>query len=110
VDRLPGMFVPFTLIRVYNGAGGNFTFKTTNWDAASVTSTITDATVSGWSRTAPTGFDSHQITRVAIPAAVSATTPAAGPATLTATKPTAGPATLSAAAVDDISTRELGAP
>jgi len=54
------------------------------------------------------------------PATLSATTAiTSGPATLTATAPatlsattaiTSGPATLSAAAVDDISTRELGAP
>jgi hypothetical protein len=123
VDRLPSMFVPFALIRVYNGTVGDFTFKTTAWNTALVTATITDATVAGWDRTKPTGFDSHQISRVAIPALVAATTPAAAPATLTAQKPTAGPATLtasiaitsgpatlSAAAVDDISTHELGAP
>lgn len=62
VDRLPAMFVPFILIQVSNQAGGTFTAKTTNWDATSVTSTITDATVGGWARGTSTGFDSHQIT------------------------------------------------
>ena len=61
VDRLPAMFVPIALIRVANGSGSTFTFKTTNWDAASITSTITDATVTGYG-TATSGFDSHQIT------------------------------------------------
>ena len=124
VDRLPSMFVPIALIKVNNQSGGTFTFKTTNWDAASVTSTITDAGIAGWNRTVVAGFNSHQISRVAIPADVTAPIPAAAPATLAAsititsgpatlaaaTAITAGPATLSAAAVDDISFRESGAP
>ena len=124
VDRLPAMFVPIALIKVNNQSGGTFTFKTTNWDAASVTSSITDAAVAGWDRTIASGFDSHQISRVAIPADVTAPIPAVAPATLAAstaitsgpatlsatTAITSGPATLSAAAVDDVSLRELGAP
>jgi hypothetical protein len=76
VDRLPPMFVPVALIKVSNQAGGTFTFKTTNWDAASVTSTITDAAIAGWNRTIATGFNSHQITRAAIPALMASTNPA----------------------------------
>lgn len=106
IDRLPGMFCPFALISVYNGTVGNFTFKTSFWDAATVTSTIADATVAGWSRTATSGFDSHQITVAAVPADITAPIPAAGPATLTAT----APATLAAAAVDDITFRAQGTP
>ena len=84
IDRLPAMFVPVALIRVSNQAGGDFTFKTTNWDATSVTSTITDAAVAGWDRTVAAGFNSHQITRVAIPADIAA--PVVG--TISASKPT----------------------
>lgn len=71
VDRLPGMFVPLALIKVSNQAGGTFTFKTTNWDATSVTSTITDAGVAGWDSTVASGFNSHQVTRAALPAVAS---------------------------------------
>lgn len=62
VDRLPAMFVPICLVEVYNGAGGTFTFKTTNWDATSVVTTVTDAGVAGWARGTATGFNSHQLT------------------------------------------------
>ena len=71
-DRLPSLFVPLSLIKVSNQAAGTFTFKTTNWDAASVTSTITDAALAGWDRTVAAGFNSHQVGRVAIPANVTA--------------------------------------
>jgi hypothetical protein len=74
VDRLPSMFVPLSLIKVSNQAAGTFTFKTTNWDAASVTSTITDAAVAGWDRAVPTGFNSHQVARPAIPATLTNST------------------------------------
>ena len=116
------MFVPIALIKVYNGTAGNFTFKTTFWDAALVTSSIVDATVTGWDRTKATGFNSHQITVAGLPAdvtapipssgpaALSASKPTAGPASLTAGKPTAGAASLSAAAVDIIQIVELGIP
>jgi hypothetical protein len=68
VDRLPAMFVPFALIQVSNQTVGTFTFKTTAWNTALVTATITDATVGGWDRTVASGFDSHQVTRSAIAA------------------------------------------
>jgi hypothetical protein len=76
VDRLPAMFVPVALIKVSNGSGSTFTFKSTNWNATSVTSTITDAAVAGWNRTVSVGFNSHQISRVAIPANITAPVPA----------------------------------
>ena len=94
VDRLPAMFVPIALIKVNNASGGTFTFKTTNWDAASGTSTITDAAVAGWNRTVASGFNSHQISRVAIPADITAPLVA----TITAAKPASAPATLAASA------------
>ncbi len=96
VDRLPAMFVPFALIQVSNQAGGNFTFKTTNWDATSVTSTITDAGVAGWDRTIASGFNSHQITRVAIPALLTAPNPAAVASSAGSAVSSSSPATLSA--------------
>lgn len=77
VDRLPALFVPIILIRVNNQSVSTFTFKTTNWDATSITSTITDAAIAGWDRTVQTGFNSHQITRAAIPAILTAPNPAA---------------------------------
>jgi hypothetical protein len=85
VDRLPSMFVPIALIKVSNQSGGTFTFKTTNWDAASVTSTITDATSAPWDRTVASGFNSHQVSRDPIPADVTAPLPS----TLSATVPSA---------------------
>lgn len=72
VDRLPSVFVPIALIKVSNQSVSTFTFKTTNWDATNITSTITDAGVAGWDRTVSVGFNSHQITRTAIPAILTA--------------------------------------
>lgn len=70
-DRLPSMFVPIAVIKVYKGSAVDFTAKTTNWDATGVTSTITDATVSAYSRTLKTsGFDSHQVTLPTMPSAL----------------------------------------
>jgi hypothetical protein len=67
VDRLPSLFVPLALIKVSNQAAGTFTAKTTHWDATSVTSTITDGDALGWNRNVPSGFNSHQVTRPALP-------------------------------------------
>lgn len=105
VDQLPEMLVPVGKIVVVNASGGAFTAGTTNFDAAGITTTVTDATVGAWDRTANTGFDSHKINPPAIPASITAallatltaTKPTAGPATLTAPKPPSGPATLTAA-------------
>ena len=82
-----------------------FTSGTTDLGAAGITDTYYDLMFANSGADAPT--------------AIAAADASAGPATLTATAPatlsattaiTSGPATLSAAAVDDISTRELGAP
>lgn len=104
VDQLPEMLVPVGKIVVVNASGGAFTAGTTNFDAAGITTTVTDATVGTWDRTANTGFDSHKINPPAIPASITATIlstltaakPTAGPATLTAAKPASAPATLTA--------------
>ena len=98
------MLVPVGKIVVVNASGGAFTAGTTNFDAAGITTTVTDATVGTWDRTANTGFDSHKINPPAIPASITATIlstltaakPTAGPATLTAAKPASAPATLTA--------------
>ncbi|MCK5606903.1 hypothetical protein KAR91_33685 [Candidatus Pacearchaeota archaeon] len=71
-DNLPSVFVVLARIVVVNASGGTFTAKTTNWDATSMTTTVTDATVGTWDRTATTGFDSQKITPPAIPAAATA--------------------------------------
>lgn len=104
-DQLPEVFVPIGKIVVDNASGGLFTAGATNWNAADITTTCTDATVGTWDRTASTGFDSHKINPPAVPAALAATNlatlasakPASGPATLTAAKPASGPATLASA-------------
>ena len=106
-DRLPEIFVPIGKILVQNGSGGLFTAGATNWNAANITTTETDATVGVWDRTATTGFDSHKINPPAVPASLAAASPAAlasskpasAPATLTAIKPASAPATITAAAV-----------
>ena len=62
--------------------------------------------MAGWNRTVASGFNSHQISRVAIPADITAPLvatltapkPASAPATLTAPKPASAPATLTATA------------
>ena len=119
-DNLPSMFCPIAQLIVTNNLAGTWTAGTDDIDGTDGTAVFTDATVGTWDRTAITGFDSHKITRPTIPASVTAplvatlsatTAITSGPATLTAgTAITSGPATLSAAAVDDISFRELGAP
>lgn len=91
-DNLPGLFCPVAKINVQNGAAGDFTIGATNWNAASVTSTITACTWGTYDRTTTAGFDSHHVTLPTIPADITAPIVA----TLTATKPTAGPATLTA--------------
>ena len=119
-DRLPPMFCPVSQVIVTNNLAGTWTAGTDDINGTDGTAAWTDATVGTWDRTNTTGFDSHKITRPTIPASVTAplvatlsatTAITSGPATLTAgTAITSGPATLSAAAVDDISFRELGAP
>ena len=81
-DQLPEVFVPIGKIVVDNQTGGNFTAGTTNWDATSVTTTVTNATLGTWDRTSKTGFDSHKINPPAVTAALSASKVA----TLTASK------------------------
>nr|MBC8232806.1 hypothetical protein [bacterium] len=71
-DQLPELFCPIGKIVVDNQAGGTFTAGTTNWDATSVTTTVTDVTVGTWDRTANTGFDSHKINPPSIPASITA--------------------------------------
>jgi hypothetical protein len=92
IDQLPEMCVPVGKITVENGSAGLFTAGATNWNAADITTTVTDASVGTWDRTANTGWDSHQINPPAIPASITA----ALIASLAAAKPTAGPATLTA--------------
>jgi len=92
-DQLPELFCPIAKIVVDNASGGTFTAGTTNWDAADITTTVTDATVGTWDRTANTGFDSHKINPPSIPASIAAVLLS----TLTAAKPASAPATLTAA-------------
>lgn len=116
VDQLPEVFVPIGKIVVENASAGLFTAGATNWNAADINTTETDATVGTWDRTASTGFDSHKVNPPTIPAVLAAANlatltapkpasgpdtlasakPASGPATLTAPKPASGPATLTA--------------
>lgn len=70
---------------------GDFTFGTTQLDAANTTVTYTDAD------TCFTAIGSAVATST--PATLTAAKPASGPATLTAAKPASGPATLTATAV-----------
>lgn len=75
IDRLPSIFCPVCKITVFNQTGGDFTGGTTHWDAATgdgATTTITDATVGTWDRTATTGWDSHKITPPTLPATITA--------------------------------------
>lgn len=97
-NQLSELFVPIGKIVVVNASGGTFTAGTTNWDAAGITTTVTDISLTVWDRTDVSGFDSHQINPPAIPASVGAALVEG----LTATKPAAGPAAISATAVDDI--------
>jgi len=70
--QLPPTMIPIGKIEVYNGTGGTFTAGTTKWDATSVVTTVTDATVGTWDRTNTTGFDQHKITPPTIPASITA--------------------------------------
>jgi len=96
-DQLPELFVPIGKIVVDNQTVGDFTAGTTHWDATSVTSVATDATLGVWDRTGNTGFDSHKINPPAVPASIAAsllaTLAAADPTAITAAAPT-DPATL----------------
>ena len=60
-DQLPELFVPIGKLVVANLAGGTFTAGTTNWDATSVTTTVTNCTVGVWDKDNKTGFDTHKI-------------------------------------------------
>lgn len=119
-DRLPPMFVPISRLIITNNIAGTWTAGTDDLSGTDGTPVFTDCTVGTHNRTATTGLDSHKVTAPTIPASITAPLVAtlsataaitSGPATLTAaTAITSGPAALTAAAVDDISTRELGAP
>lgn len=98
-DRLPALFVPVGRITVVNASGGGFTAGTTNWDAAGVTTAVTDAAFATHDRTqSAAAFLGRQIDAPAVPA------------TVTAPVPAAGPATLAAAAVDDFTFKTIGTP
>lgn len=104
-DNLPVNFCPICRIIVQNGTAGVITVGVFNWNAALVTTTVTDCGVAGWNYTSLTGFNSHQVyplvtpvaVTAAIYAAITAGVPAAGPDTLTAPKPADAPATLGTA-------------
>jgi hypothetical protein len=114
-DNLPSMFCPIARINVANASAGLFTIGATNWNAASMTSTVTDCTWGTYDRTTTAGFDSHHVTLPSIPASITATLlatltaakPASAPATLSASKASAGPATISASAPTSTSTLQV---
>jgi len=54
-DALPLIFCPIGEIRVDNASGGGFTAGTTNWDAASVTTTVDDVDFGALDRTDVSG-------------------------------------------------------
>jgi len=78
---LPLIFCPIGEIRVDNGSGGGFTAGTTNWDAASITTTVDDVDFGALDRTDVSGRNVKGEAPT-IPATVSAGVPSAGPATI----------------------------
>lgn len=95
--------------KVATDGATTFTSGTTDLGAAGITATYYDLMYPTSGAEAPTAIAAADAS--AAPATLTAPNPASAPATLAAsTAITSGPATLSAAAVDDISFRESGAP
>jgi hypothetical protein len=67
VDRLPELFVPIGSI-VVEALKDDFTYGTDDIAGTDGTATYRSATVGTWSRTALTGFGSHQVNPPAVPA------------------------------------------
>lgn len=119
--RLPAIFAPLGRILLANGVASNAWVAATDaWDHDTAVTTVTNYTFGSFARatvTGSVGTDAPAIPAVltapkpaSAPATLASSNPASAPATLTAPKPASAPATLTAAAVDDLSIRELGAP
>jgi hypothetical protein len=86
-DNLPVSFCPVCRVVVQNATAGVLTLGVLTWNAAGVTTTVTDCGIAGWNYASLTGFNTHQVYPLVTPVTVAApvVAPVAAPAVTTMT-------------------------